>query len=210
MCMRYTVFLQSVNFVKYKINTMKNLISKVSAFVITWVIVISCSKEGPQGPAGKDGTNGNANVMYSDWITYVANFDNIATLKSMNVTVDQYTNGFVDSGGFYLGFIKWQENVQYQLPYEARFNSVSDPIVQMKVFGGSATNSGTLRFTINRQDWGNIQTNFTNLITNQQLKVRYFLIKGTTNLRLKNGMSIQDYYKAKSYEEICALTGAKP
>ncbi len=189
---------------------MKNLISKASVFLIIWVIFISCSKEGPQGSAGKDGTNGNANVMYSDWITYVANFDNIATLKSMNVTVDQYTNGFVDSGGFYLGFIKWQENVQYQLPYEARFNSVSDPIVQMKVFGGSATNSGTLRFQINRQDWGNIQTNFTNLITNQQLKVRYFLIKGTTNLRLKNGMSIQDYYKAKSYEEICALIGAKP
>lgn len=192
---------------------MKKQFLKLLISVVAIASVISCSKEGPQGPAGTNGINGkdgNANVMYSDWLTYNANFDNIATLKQMRVVIDQYTQGFVDSGGFFLAFIRWQENVHYMLPYEARFNGSSDPIVQMKAYGVSFTTNGEIRFQINRQDWGSIQTNFTNLITSGDLEVRYFLIKGTTNLRLSGHTTIQDYYKSKSYEEICALMGAKP
>jgi hypothetical protein len=178
-------------------------------YMLLIFFIISCSKEGPQGPAGNNGTDGNANVMYSDWITYVANFDNIATLKQMRITENAYNSNFTDSGGFYIAFIRWQSNVHYSLPFEQRFNSISDPIVQMRcsAFTSSST-SGQMTFTINRQDFGIIQTNFTNLITSGDLEIRYFLIKGNINLRLKNGVSVQDYYKSKSYEEICALTGA--
>lgn len=193
---------------------MKKQFLKLLISVVAIASVISCSKEGTQGPAGTNGTNGkdgNANIMYSDWITYVANFDNIATLKQMRVTEPAYNSNFTDSGGFYIAFIRWQENVHYTLPFEARFNSISDPIVQMQcsAFTTSAT-TGFMTFTIFRQDRGSIQTNFTNLITSGDLQVRYFLIKGTTRLRLKNGVTLQDYYKSKSYEEICALTGARP
>lgn len=186
---------------------MKKQLLKLMTAIAVIVTVISCSKEGPQGPAG---TDGNANVMYSDWITFTANFTDVTISKSMRIVVPNYTDNFIDSGGFYLGFARWQSNVHFQLPFSLRFNSTSSPIVDMYVYGISFSASGELRFTANRQDMGVIQAEFTNLITSGDLEVRYFLIKGTTNLRLKNGMTIQDYYKSKSYEEICALAGAKP
>ncbi len=189
-------------------------ISKFSLIVGCILLILSCSKEGAQGPAGANGTNGkdgNANVKYSDWITYVANLDNIASLKQMRINEPAYNSNFTDSGGFYMAFIRWQENVHYTLPFESRFNSISDPIVQMSCSGVTfSTTSGALTFTIYRQDRGAIQANFTNLISSGDLQVRYFLLKGTTNLRLPSGTTIQDYYKSKTYEEICALTGAKP
>ena len=192
---------------------MKIQLLKLTILFVFVATIISCSKEGPQGPAGTNGTNGtngNANVMYSDWITYVANFSNVANYKSMQVIVPQYTQGFVDSGGLYIAFARWQNNVHYQLPLLKKFNSTSSPVVQIECTGVSFTTSGELRFNCSRIDGDNLQTEFTSLITSEDLEIRYFLIKGTTNLRLANGTSIQDYYKSKSYEEICALTGAKP
>ena len=187
----------------------------LKSLIIVAVItsIIACSKEGPQGPAGANGTNGtngNANVMYSDWITFDANFTNIATIKIMREVVQNYTQGFVDSGGFYIVFVRWQDNVHYQLPFSGRFNSTSSPIVEISATGISFTSNGEIRVEAHRQDLGTIQTEFTNLISSGDLEIRYFLIKGTTNLRLANGTNVQDYYKSKSYEEICEITGAKP
>jgi hypothetical protein len=184
---------------------MKNLFLKSLIALSVLLSMLACTKEGLQGPAGKDG---NANVMYSNWITFAANFTDIATNKTMRVVVPQYTDNFVDSGGFYLAFVRWQNNVHYQLPLSQRFNSTSSPIVEMDATGISFDDTGELRFAAHRQDFGNLQTEFTTLITTNTLQVRYFLIRGTQNLRLGNGLSIQDYYKSKSYEEICALTGA--
>lgn len=190
---------------------MKNQLLKLTVMIITVITFLSCGKEGPQGPAGANGTNGtngNANVMYSDWITFTANYTDIPTSKNMRVVVPQYTQNFVDSGGFYLAFVRWQHNVHYPLPHSQPFNSTSSPIVKIDVTGISFDATGEMRFNATRQDYGTIQTEFTTLITTNILQIRYFLIKGTTNLRLRNGVSIQDYYKSKSYEEICALAGA--
>ncbi len=191
---------------------MRNFILKSLIIVAVITSIIACSKEGPQGPAGANGTNGtngNANVMYSDWITYNANFSNVANYKSMQVIVPQYTQGFVDSGGLYIAFARWQNNVHYQLPLLKKFNSTSSPVVQIECTGISFTSTGELRFDCSRLDGNNLQSEFTTLITSSDLEVRYFLIKGTTNLRLANGTTVQDYYKSKSYEEICEITGAK-
>ncbi len=184
---------------------MKNLFLKSLIALSVLLSMLACTKEGAQGPAGKDG---NANVMYSDWITYAANFTDIATVKTMRIVVPQYTDNFVDSGGFYLAFVRWQNNVHLQLPFSKRFNSSSSPIVEMEAVGISFSDIGELRLSAGRQDGGNLQSEFTTLITTNILQVRYFLIRGTQNLRLGNGLSIRDYYKSKSYEEICALTGA--
>lgn len=189
---------------------MKNQILKLILAVAIISTVISCSKEGPQGPAGTNGTNGNANVMYSDWITYSANFSDVGNYKSMRVVVPQYTQGFADSGGLYVAFVRWQSNVHYQLPLLKKFNSNSSPVVQIESVAVAFSTTGELRFDCSRLDGNNLQSEFTTLITGNTLQIRYFLLKGTTNLRLRSGMTIQDYFKSKSYEEICALTGAKP
>ncbi len=60
---------------------MKKTFLKVAVVLLTAVVTMSCSKDGvmgPQGPAGLDGTNGNANVIgtntitttSSDWTSY--------------------------------------------------------------------------------------------------------------------------------------------
>lgn len=193
---------------------MKKLRLKATMIIAAILFVVACSKEGSQGPAGTNGTNGtdgNANIMYSDWITYTSNFVDIANLKSMRIVVPQYTQGFVDSGGLYMAFVRWQSNVHYQLPLLNKFNSSSSPVVQIEASGISFATTGELRFNCSRIDGATaLQSEFTTLITTNVLQVRYFLLKGTTGLRLSNGMMAQEYYKSKTYEEICAIVGAKP
>lgn len=192
---------------------MKNVALKTTIIIAVILFIVACSKEGPQGPAGANGTNGtdgNANVSYSDWITFTPNFSDVSTLKEMRLVVPQYTQGFVDSGGLYIAFVRWQNNVQLQTPLLRKFNSTSSPVVQIEATGISFSSTGELRIACSRLDGLAIQSEFTTLITTNKLEVRYFLIKGTTNLRLSNGMSLEAYYKTKSYEEICALAGVKP
>lgn len=195
---------------------MKNVALKTTIIIAAILFIVACSKEGTQGQAGANGTNGtngadgNANVSYSDWITFTPNFTNVSNFKEMRIVVPQYTQGFVDSGGLYIAFVRWQNNVQYQTPILGKFNSTSSPIVQIEATGISFLSTGELRIACSRLDGLAIQSEFTTLITTNKLEVRYFLIKGTTNLRLSNGMSLEAYYKTKSYEEISALAGAKP
>ena len=199
---------------------MRNLILKSIAIFATSFILIACSKDetigpkgdkgdqgiagtngtnGSNGAAGTNGANGNANVMYSDWITYSPDFADVSNFKAMRILVPQYTRAFVDSGGFYIAFVKWQDNVQSQLPLLEKFNSTTSPVVQIECTGLSFDNSGELRFSCSRLDGLALQNEFTTLITTNKLKVRYFLIKGNVNLRKANPL------RELSYNEICEM-----
>jgi hypothetical protein len=137
--------------------------------------------------------------MYSDWITYSSDFADVANFKAMKIDIPQYTQSFVDSGGFYIAFVKWNENVQSQLPLLQKFNSTTSPVVQIECTGVTFASRGELRFSCSRLDGLDLQNEFTTLITTNKLKIRYFLIKGNVNLRLAKPLD------QMSYDEICEM-----
>lgn len=81
-----------------------------SVFVIMSIVLASCSKEGPagpagaqgpagptgaQGPAGAKGDPGTANVIYSDWLDVTFNEDGFAILPAPGLSMDILNSGSV-------------------------------------------------------------------------------------------------------------------
>ncbi len=185
---------------------MKNLIA-LPVYLITAILFLAgCAKNGDPGPAGKDG---NANVRYSDWVNYNPQYSD-ASNKRMYLYDSKITNSFVDSGGLVLGFVRLDGADVYQAPFMKRYDSESSPLIEINAHAHTTPPKNNVTFECYRADGGVLQTDFTNRINTTNLQVRYFLITGNLHLRLAGGTTVADYYRSKSYEEICAMTGANP
>src|SRR5690606_6562177 len=91
------------------------------------IAMTACSPEdgkmgpaGPQGEQGLPGEDGNANVIASDWMDIVWNFQNEATFKAMHIDAAQITEEFIENGGTILMYLKQKDGNNYAvapLPY---------------------------------------------------------------------------------------------
>lgn len=63
-------------------------------------------ERGPRGPRGPAGEDGNANVMYSEWMPIDWNVLDANTVKRMDIAIPQITEEFLENGGVVLLFVK--------------------------------------------------------------------------------------------------------
>lgn len=144
------------------------------------VIMASCSKEGPQGPAG---TNGNANVQYSDWMAVPSWTGYGTATATYDWTTPAITQAILDSAAILI-YYRYGTETQYKiLPH---FESVT------KVFTGNFL-VGHILLKYQNIDGGTVTPSA------DQNKFRYMIIPGNTHLRLKKPL-IQ-----MTYEEVCSL-----
>lgn len=70
-----------------------------SVLLLSVVLFFSCSK-GDTGPAGTNGTNGNANVIYSGWNNLAMNLlaSTPDSVYGQDITADSLTQSIIDSG----------------------------------------------------------------------------------------------------------------
>lgn len=71
---------------------MKNLFSKSFIAIAIVISIFSCSKEGPQGPAG------NANVIYTNWTTRTFTGGGGGSDWQTNYNIPEITQSILDSG----------------------------------------------------------------------------------------------------------------
>lgn len=83
---------------------MKKQFLKLSIAVVLIATVISCSKEGPQGPAG------NANVIYTNWTTRTFTGGTGGSDWQTNYDVPEITQSILDSG-LILTYLKGTESI---------------------------------------------------------------------------------------------------
>lgn len=155
--------------------------------IITLFITIACTKEGPQGPAG---TDGNANVIYSSWITIpgtsrdtildASNYK-IKHLIADSLTTDNLLNAAILS--FFR--IPGDENI-YPLPYTSYAGGIANTISTMPSVG---------KLFITRFTYDNSGS----IGISSSLQYRYIIIPGSKNLRLAKPL------KNMSYDEICKM-----
>lgn len=164
---------------------MKNLIKILSTLVI--LFAIACTKEGPQGPAG---TNGNANVIYSSWVTISGTTRDTTVDGSKHkikhfiadsLTADNLSNAAI------LSFFKipGDENI-YPLPYTSYAGGIANTISTLPSVGKLFIT----RFT---------HDNSGSIGISSSLQYRYIIIPGSKNLRLAKPL------KNMSYDEICKM-----
>ncbi len=182
----------------------------------TLFLMISCTKEGPQGPqgdtgpqgpqgaAGPQGPTGAANVIYSNWLSFQqaqrdTTIDN-SKLKVNHIPAPQLTQTMIDRGTV-LVYFRFLTSVM-PLPYTSYAGSLANTVSFLPKPGTlyitrfTHNNSGTLGF-------GAIQ-------------IRYILIPGETaagrnvaqeekKLTIDNDTYTISQLKAMSYDQISAL-----
>jgi hypothetical protein len=165
-------------------------------FALSAILMTACVKEGPRGPAGQNGIDGNANVIASAWITPPAwsgdtadwYFDIISTaitqdiidygavLAYMKIPGDLYTND-VRSMPAYVNGSNWDFLIVPATPNQIEFTS------------DKFTVPGTTGYSF-----------------------RFVLIPSNSTLTLKSG-SINGYKKSElqnmPYKDVCRILGIK-
>lgn len=135
---------------------------------------------GTQGPQGSAGQDGNANIMYSDWMDIEWSSES-NSFKQMGIDETRITRRFISEGGIILMFMKMEAPVQgggsadviIPLPYLANNWFFGFYVIRGDGFGG-------LNFHISSIDNTPIPDN---LWVDRQ--IRYVLIPGSVDLNAK-------------------------
>jgi hypothetical protein len=166
---------------------------------ISIVIMLSCTKEGATGPAGKDG---NANVMYSSWKTspYSSRDTTIdgTCLRVRHLDAPELTTALLDSCVM-LTYMRIGSIGPYALPYTSDAGGATNMVNAIYMNGKILV----YRHTFNTCRFTSLVTpDFTGqpVMINipQSLEYRYVIIPGSTHLRLKKPLN------QMTYDEICA------
>ena len=171
----------------------KSIISLLLIIAVVGLIS-SCVKEGPRGPAGQNGVDGNANVLASPWLTPLAwqgdTFDWYFDVTSADITQD-----IIDYGAV-LAYIK--------IPNDILTNSVRSipAYVDNAEWNFFIPQLSTIEFTSNATARpGTTGYNF-----------RFIIIPSNANVSLKSG-TINGYKKSElqnmPYSDVCKLLGIK-
>jgi hypothetical protein len=173
---------------------------KLSKFICTLSIIImfSCTKEGATGPAGKDG---NANVIYSSWVTspHPSRDTTIdgTCLKIRHLDVPELTSGTLDSAVI-LTYMRVGSIGPYTLPYTSDAGGATNTINAIfrngKIFVYRHT-FNTCRFNSGIPESYPGQPVIVNLP--QSIEYRYVIIPGSTHLRLAKPLN------QMTYDEVC-------
>lgn len=102
---------------------MKTIVYKLSLCIFIFgMITLSC--EGPAGPAGEtgqqgpqgepgsqgpQGEEGTANVIYSEWFTFIADSGSDEFFQFMRLSEPQLTREFLNNGGVVLVYVKVEQ-----------------------------------------------------------------------------------------------------
>ena len=172
--------------------------SILSLFLIAIAVLLtySCVKEGPRGPAGQNGIDGNANVIASPWISPTAwSLDTARGLWYFGVTSTAITSDIVETGAI-LGYMSIPGDI-----YAAGVRPLP-----------SYAANANWDFQI--PDYGKIEFS-----TDAQVKpgtsgytFRFILISSSATISLKSG-TISGYKKSElqnlPYSEVCKILGIK-
>lgn len=150
---------------------------------------------GAQGIQGEPGPEGTANVMYSDWLDQDFSFIDGASFKSMKVDESRLISEFFETGGIVLGFFRFQNGVQYNLPYEPSIRNTRRSMAAI-----SFEDRGEVRFFLESTDDTDLTENEVNGSgTSVRAQFKYVLIPGGT---LLTGRSQQLNFEKMTYDEI--------
>jgi hypothetical protein len=109
----YLIFIAFLCFSKHlKLIIMKIKIKAITAILLIAITITNC-KKGDTGPAGKDGVNGNANVVSSSVTS--SNWAFVSPAWEMTLTYPAITQNILDKGAV-LVYVQSGSNY-YQLPY---------------------------------------------------------------------------------------------
>lgn len=177
---------------------MKNLrkLSKLMC-TISVIMILSCTKE---GPAGKDG---NANVIYSSWVTSPHSSRDTTIdatcLRIRHLDVPELTKMMLDSAVI-LTYFRVGSIGPYTLPYTSEAGGATNMINSVynvgKIFVYRHT-FNTCRFNSGIPEEFPGQPVLVNLP--QSLEYRYVIIPGSTHLRLAKPLN------KMTYDEVCNM-----
>ncbi len=151
--------------------------------------------QGAQGPQGEQGEKGTANVMYSAWLDQDFSWIDNDKFKGMLVDESRLTNDFFNQGGIALGFFRFQERVQENLPYES-FNRNT----RRSMTAISFEDRGEVLFSLESTDGTDLTEDEVNGVgATIQAQFKYVLIPGGT---LLTGRSQQLDFEKMTYYEV--------
>lgn len=153
--------------------------------------------DGEQGPAGEDG---NANVMYSNWMPISWNEQDDPTYKVMSIEEPLITQEFIDSGGvvfMYFGYVSGSVTLIYPIPV-----ILGNDYLSYYYGTDSNSNFSGVILTADSMDGITPVNNYINPLFN----IRYVLI--TEGIPLgKNAQQDWEKVDKNNYEEVAAFLG---
>jgi len=171
---------------------------------------------GPAGPKGDKGDPGAVNIMYSDWFTYDPTFaTSDISYISMDLTVPQLTDEFINNGGTVLVYLGNKEEGATSLTGikalptwgKEGYQNVSDPqAVYYQLDYSYRKNLLSIAFTIT-QNLDKLSTDnsyfFTKVFRPENVYFRYVLIPGGTKINQRVGsIDLKNYQEVKAFFQI--------
>jgi len=202
---------------------MKNLIF-ISLLLFAFILITSCDKKGDPGPSGVQGNTGPkgeqgdpgpSNIMYSDWFLYnpTSNTTNYS-LISMDISVPQLTDEFVNNGGtvlvFYGNKSQGENSVTGIKPLptwgKEGYQNVPDAnavYYELDYTYGKSLLNISFIVTQNLSKLTDRFYFFTKVFNPENVYFRYVLIPGSVNINQRlDQLDLKKYQEVKAYYHI--------
>lgn len=160
-----------------------------SIFIFSLMLLVAYkSPAGPQGPPGErgpQGEDGNANIMYSDWMDMEWDEASTNVTKQLVIPESRITERFLNDGGIVLMFMRLEVNTGGMLIYSLPHISGN---FHYRFITSAVQDIGGITFAL-------ISIDGTTAIPDylwEDHQIRYVLVPGSVNLRAK-GLDWQDY-----------------